>query len=75
MEQQIKEAASHYGKTCSFEKLVEVGTTEHNGLRYENIIPWTSTQDEWVLEKTRITGSTLRMMETCQIRNLVITQD
>lgn len=69
---ELKTIAQQYGQPCSFEKLVKVGSFEHNGLRYENIIPWASQQDEWVTQKTRITGSTLQLLETSEVRNFKI---
>ena len=62
-------AASQYGKKCQYEKLVIAGSQEHNGLRYDHIIPWASETDEWVEVKTRITGSTIAELETRQIRD------
>jgi hypothetical protein len=67
--EEIKQIASAYGQKCSFEKLIKNGTTEHNGLRYENIIPWSSDKDEWVTQKTRVTGSTIKVLEQCEVRN------
>lgn len=73
--EEVKQAAAHYGKNASFEKLVYPGSTEHNGLRYENVIPWSSDKEEWVKVETRIRARTLAIFEECEIRNLVITQN
>ena len=70
--EELKAIAQHYGEKCSFEKLVKVGSHEHNGLRYENIIPWASHQDEWVVQKTRITGSLLQLLENSEVRHFNI---
>ncbi len=67
-----EQLAANYGKKCRFEKLVKAGSFEHNGYRYEHIIPWNSTEDAWVPVKTRITGSTIELFEQQQTRNLVI---
>jgi len=64
------EVASAYGKECQFERYLAVGSADHNGYRYENIIPWNTSESVWISQDSIIRAEHIKLAEQGYIRGI-----